>query len=49
MFKTKEGIYNFVYSMGAAVVIIGALFKLTGVYLEFLEILCLQLVLLPKL
>lgn len=29
MFKTKEGIYNFVYSMGAAVVIIGALFKLT--------------------
>lgn len=29
MFKTKEGIYNFVYSMGAAIVIIGALFKLT--------------------
>ena len=29
MFKTKEGIYNFIYSMGAAVVIIGALFKLT--------------------
>lgn len=29
MFKTKEGIYNFVYSFGAAIVIIGALFKLT--------------------
>ena len=29
MFKTKEGVYNFVYSIGAAVVIIGALFKLT--------------------
>ena len=29
MFKTKEGIYNFIYSIGAAIVIIGALFKLT--------------------
>lgn len=29
MFKTKEAIYNFVYSFGAAIVIIGALFKLT--------------------
>lgn len=29
MFKTKEGIYNFVYSIGAAIVILGALFKLT--------------------
>lgn len=29
MFKTKEGVYNFIYSIGAAVVIIGALFKLT--------------------
>lgn len=29
MFKTKEGVYNFVYSIGAAIVIIGALFKMT--------------------
>ena len=29
MFKTKEGVYNFIYSIGAAIVIIGALFKLT--------------------
>ena len=29
MFKTKEAIYNFIYSIGAAIVIIGALFKLT--------------------
>lgn len=29
MFKTKEAIYNFIYSFGAAIVIIGALFKLT--------------------
>lgn len=29
MFKTKEAIFNFIYSIGAAVVIIGALFKLT--------------------
>ena len=29
MFKTKEGIYNFVYSIGAAIVILGALFKMT--------------------
>ncbi|WP_304343850.1 gliding motility protein GldL [Chryseobacterium koreense] len=29
MFKTKEAIYNFVYSIGAAIVIIGALFKMT--------------------
>lgn len=29
MFKTKAGIYNFVYSIGAAIVILGALFKLT--------------------
>ena len=29
MFKTKEGIYNFIYSIGAAIVIIGALFKIT--------------------
>ena len=28
MFKAKEGIYNFVYSIGAAIVILGALFKL---------------------
>ena len=29
MFKTKEGIYNFIYSIGAAIVIFGALFKIT--------------------
>lgn len=29
MFKTKEAIYNFIYSIGASVVILGALFKLT--------------------
>ncbi len=29
MFKTKEAIYNFIYSIGAAIVILGALFKLT--------------------
>lgn len=29
MFRTKEAIYNFIYSIGAAIVIIGALFKLT--------------------
>lgn len=29
MFKTKEGILNFVYSIGAAVVIFGALVKIT--------------------
>lgn len=29
MFKTKEAVYNFIYSIGAAIVIIGALFKLT--------------------
>lgn len=29
MFKTKEGVYNFIYSIGAAIVIIGALFKMT--------------------
>ncbi len=29
MFRTKEGIYNFVYSIGAAIVILGALFKMT--------------------
>lgn len=29
MFKTKEGVYNFVYSIGAAIVILGALFKMT--------------------
>lgn len=29
MFKTKEATYNFIYSIGAAIVIIGALFKLT--------------------
>ena len=28
MFKTKEGVYNFIYSIGAAIVILGALFKL---------------------
>ena len=28
MFKTKEAVYNFIYSFGAAIVIIGALFKL---------------------
>lgn len=31
MFKTKDGILNFVYSMGAAVVILGALVKITHV------------------
>lgn len=36
MFKTKEGIFNFVYSIGAAIVIIGALFKLTHWHLGFL-------------
>ena len=30
MFKTKEAVYNFIYSFGAAIVIIGALFKLTN-------------------
>ncbi|HAI79413.1 MAG TPA: gliding motility protein GldL, partial [Chryseobacterium sp.] len=29
MFKTKEAIYNFIYSIGAAIVIFGALFKIT--------------------
>ena len=29
MFNTKEGIYNFIYSFGAAIVILGALLKLT--------------------
>ena len=29
MFKTKEGVYNFIYSIGAAIVIFGALFKIT--------------------
>ena len=29
MFKSKEAIYNFIYSIGAAIVIIGALFTLT--------------------
>ncbi|WP_027377658.1 type IX secretion system motor protein PorL/GldL [Kaistella palustris] len=29
MFKTKEATYNFIYSIGAAIVIIGALFKMT--------------------
>ena len=29
MFKTKESITNFVYSFGAAIVILGALFKMT--------------------
>lgn len=31
MFKTKEGILNFVYSIGAAVVILGALVKITHI------------------
>lgn len=29
MFKTKEAVYNFIYSIGAAIVILGALFKMT--------------------
>lgn len=29
MFKNKEGVYNFIYSIGAAIVILGALFKMT--------------------
>ncbi|SFI08456.1 type IX secretion system motor protein PorL/GldL [Halpernia frigidisoli] len=29
MFKSKEGVYNFIYSIGAAIVILGALFKMT--------------------
>ncbi|MGS0748857.1 type IX secretion system motor protein PorL/GldL [Halpernia sp. GG3] len=29
MFKTKEALYNFIYSIGAAIVIVGALFKMT--------------------
>ena len=29
MFKTKDSITNFVYSFGAAIVILGALFKMT--------------------
>ena len=29
MFKTKEAVYNFIYSFGAAIVIFGALFKIT--------------------
>lgn len=31
MFKTKDGILNFVYSIGAAVVILGALVKITHI------------------
>ena len=29
MFKTKDGILNFAYSFGAAIVILGAFFKMT--------------------
>lgn len=29
MFRSKDAIYNFVYSIGAAIVILGALFKMT--------------------
>jgi hypothetical protein len=29
MFKTKDATYNFIYSIGAAIVILGALFKMT--------------------
>lgn len=29
MFKSKDAIYNFIYSFGAAIVIVGALFKIT--------------------
>lgn len=29
MFKSKEAVYNFIYSIGAAIVILGALFKMT--------------------
>ncbi len=29
MFRSKEAIYNFIYSIGAAIVILGALFKMT--------------------
>ncbi len=36
MFKTKEAIYNFIYSIGAAIVILGALFKLTHFSIGFL-------------
>lgn len=36
MFKTKEGIFNFVYSIGASIVIIGALFKLTHWHVGFI-------------
>ena len=31
MFKTKDGILNFVYSIGAAIVILGALVKITHI------------------
>ena len=31
MFKTKEGILNFVYSIGAAIVVLGALVKITHI------------------
>ncbi len=32
MFRTKEAIFNFIYSIGAAIVIIGALFKMTHMH-----------------
>lgn len=36
MFKTKDGITNFIYSFGAAIVILGALFKMTHWQLGFI-------------
>ena len=36
VFGTKEGIYNFIYSMGAAIVILGAWLKITHINLGFI-------------
>lgn len=36
VFATKEGIYNFIYSMGAAIVILGAWLKITHINLGFI-------------
>lgn len=36
MFKTKEGITNFIYSFGASIVILGALFKMTHWHVGFI-------------
>ncbi|MCC2590930.1 gliding motility protein GldL [Chryseobacterium sp. MFBS3-17] len=36
VFSTKEGIYNFIYSFGAAIVILGAWLKITHINLGFI-------------